>query len=86
MSTQLRNPSFRSRLRLFFVFIVVVPMIAMAAVLFVLIVKSERGQTDARLYEAQIVAQQMERDLREEASRGCRDDRHATSVWRTPSR
>ena len=50
---QLRTPSFRSRLRLFFVVIVVVPMITMAVVLFQLIVASERSQTDARLAEAQ---------------------------------
>ena len=31
---QLRNPSFRSRLRLYFVFIVLVPMLTMAGVLF----------------------------------------------------
>ena len=52
---QLRTPSFRSRLRLFFVVIVVVPMITMAVVLFQLIVASERSQTDARLAEAQTV-------------------------------
>ncbi len=60
---QLRTPTFRSRLRLFFVVIVIVPMITMAVVLFQLIVASERSQTDARLAEAQTVAQQI---LREE--------------------
>ena len=53
---QLRTPTFRARLRLFFVVIVVVPMITMAVVLFQLIVASERSQTDARLSEAQTVA------------------------------
>ena len=53
---QLRTPTFRARLRLFFVVIVVVPMITMAVVLFVLIVESERSQTDARLSEAQTVS------------------------------
>src|SRR5215216_3283782 len=62
---QLRTPSFRSRLRLFFVVIVVVPMITMAVVLFQLIVASERSQTDARLSNAQAVAQEV---LREEAA------------------
>jgi diguanylate cyclase (GGDEF)-like protein len=64
---QLRTPSFRSRLRLFFVVIVVVPMITMAVVLFQLIVASERSQTDARLAEAQTVSQQIVRELETEA-------------------
>jgi nitrogen fixation/metabolism regulation signal transduction histidine kinase len=53
---QLLTPSFRARLRLFFVVIVVVPMIMMAVVLFQLIVASEKSQTDARLSESQSVA------------------------------
>ncbi len=64
---QVRTPSFRSRLRLFFVVIVVVPMITMAVVLFQLIVASERSQTDARLAEAQTVSQQIVRELETEA-------------------
>ncbi len=60
---QLRTPSFRSRLRLFFVVIVILPMITMALVLFLLIVEAERSQTDARLSQAQTVAQEV---LREE--------------------
>jgi diguanylate cyclase (GGDEF)-like protein len=64
---QLRTPSFRSRLRLFFVVIVVVPMITMAVVLFQLIVASERSQTDARLAEAQTVSQEILRELEAEA-------------------
>jgi diguanylate cyclase (GGDEF)-like protein len=59
---QLRTPSFRSRLRLFFVVIVVVPMITMAVVLFQLIVASERSQTDARLSEGHTVAQEVLRE------------------------
>src|SRR4051812_31982921 len=39
--------SFRNRLRLFFVVIVVVPMIAVGFVLFVLIANSETGKDDA---------------------------------------
>jgi diguanylate cyclase (GGDEF)-like protein len=54
---QLLTPSFRARLRLFFVVIVVVPMITMAIVLYQLIVASERSQTDARLSESQTVTQ-----------------------------
>src|SRR4051812_21946309 len=53
---QLLTPSFRARLRLFFVVIVVVPMITMAVVLYQLIVASESSQTDARLSESQTVA------------------------------
>ncbi len=53
---QLLTPSFRARLRLFFVVIVVVPMIVMAVVVFQLIVASENSQTDARLSESQTVA------------------------------
>jgi diguanylate cyclase (GGDEF)-like protein len=53
---QLLTPSFRARLRLFFVVIVVVPMIMMAVVLFQLIVRSENSQTDARLSQSQTVA------------------------------
>jgi diguanylate cyclase (GGDEF)-like protein len=67
MSTQLRNPSFRSRLRLFFVFIVVVPMIAMAVLLFVLIGESQRSQTDSALSQAQVAVQQIDNDLQAEA-------------------
>ena len=67
MSTQLRNPSFRSRLRLFFVFIVVVPMIAMAVVVFLLIGTSQRSQADSVLSDAQLAAQQVERDLQAQA-------------------
>jgi len=67
MSTQLRNPSFRSRLRLFFLFIVVVPMIAMAVVLFLLIGESQRRQTDSMLIQAQLAVQQFDADLQAEA-------------------
>ena len=72
---QLRTPSFRSRLRLFFVVIVVVPMITMAVVLFQLIVASERSQTDARLAEAQTVSQQIIRELETEAGEVAQADR-----------
>jgi diguanylate cyclase (GGDEF)-like protein len=40
--------SFRNRLRLFFVVIVIVPMIAVGAVLFILIANAETGKDDAR--------------------------------------
>ena len=66
---RLRNlftPSFRNRLRLFFLVIVVVPMIAVALVLFQIVTRSEESQTDAQLSEAQRVAQNL---YRESASR-----------------
>jgi diguanylate cyclase (GGDEF)-like protein len=53
---QLLTPSFRARLRLFFVVIVVFPMITIAVVLYQLIVASESSQTDARLAQSQTVA------------------------------
>jgi len=62
---RLRNlftPSFRNRLRLFFVVIVVIPMIAVAAVLFQIVTRSEESQTDAQLSEAQRVATNLYRE------------------------
>lgn len=49
--------SFRNRLILFFVVIVIVPMIAVALVLFRLVADSEAGQIDARLEQAQRAAE-----------------------------
>ena len=51
------TPSFRNRLRLFFVVIVVIPMVAVALVLFRLVSASEEGKADARLAQAQRSAQ-----------------------------
>src|SRR5215210_5401898 len=48
--------SFRNRLRLFFLLIVIIPMIAVALVLFQVVTRSEESQTDAQLSEAQRVA------------------------------
>ena len=56
------TPSFRNRLRLFFVVIVIIPMIAVAAVLFQIVTRSEESQTDAQLSEAQRVATNLYRD------------------------
>jgi diguanylate cyclase (GGDEF)-like protein len=61
---RLRNlftPSFRNRLRLFFVVIVIIPMIAVAFVLFQLVSRSNESQTDAQLSKAQQVAQNLYR-------------------------
>src|SRR5918992_1519342 len=66
-------PSFRNRLRLFFVVIVIVPMIAVAVVLFQLVVESDRSQTDARLSEAQRVAFAMYEESRARAGRAAGD-------------
>jgi diguanylate cyclase (GGDEF)-like protein len=65
---QLLTPSFRARLRLFFVVIVVIPMIVLAIVLLTLIVASENSQTDARLSEAQTVARGIFDDEQDRAS------------------
>jgi diguanylate cyclase (GGDEF)-like protein len=60
-------PSFRSRLRLFFVVGVVVPMLTMAVVLFVLVIKTEESNTDARLSTALIAAMTVIDEERERA-------------------
>jgi diguanylate cyclase (GGDEF)-like protein len=70
---QLRTPTFRARLRLFFVVIVVVPMITMAVVLFQLIVESERSQTDARLSEAHTVSLGLYKDEQAKAAAQARE-------------
>ncbi|MGH2945350.1 MAG: diguanylate cyclase [Solirubrobacteraceae bacterium] len=67
------TPSFRNRLRLFFVVIVIVPMIAVAVVLFQLVVASDRSQTDARLSEAQRVAFAHYEDSRGRAGRAAQE-------------
>ena len=50
------TPSFRNRLRLFFVVIVVIPMIAVAVVLFQLVSRTGQSQVDAQLSGAERVA------------------------------
>src|SRR4051794_27857577 len=62
------TPSFRNRLRLFFIVIVIIPMVAVALVLFQLVSRSEQSQVDAQLGEAQRVAQNLYRDSTAEAS------------------
>jgi diguanylate cyclase (GGDEF)-like protein len=46
------TPSFRNRLRLFFMVIVIIPMVAVALVLFKLVSSTEDGRVDARLSQA----------------------------------
>jgi len=53
------TPTFRNRLRLFFVIIVIVPMIAVALVLYRLVAAADAGKVDARLSQAQRAAQQV---------------------------
>jgi diguanylate cyclase (GGDEF)-like protein len=65
----LLTPSFRSRLRLFFLVIVVVPMITMAIVLFGLIARADESQTDAGLNQAQNTAQGVFKEEEERALR-----------------
>src|SRR5215204_4325778 len=62
------TPSFRNRLRLFFLAIVVIPMIAVALVLFQIVTRSEESQTDAQLSEAQRVARNLFRESAERAN------------------
>jgi diguanylate cyclase (GGDEF)-like protein len=51
------TPTFRNRLRLFFLVIVVVPMVAVALVLFRLVSTTDNAKVDARLSQAQRSAQ-----------------------------
>ena len=68
--------SFRNRLTLFFVLIVVVPMVAVAFVLFRLIADNESGKADARLAATQATAINLYReDRNERRSRGGEDRR-----------
>src|SRR3954468_22207711 len=62
------TPSFRNRLRLFFVVIVIIPMIAVGFVLFRLVSESQQSQTDAQLSEIQRVAQTLYRDSAKRAT------------------
>ena len=63
--------SFRSRLTTFFIGIVILPMVAVAIILFRLVADSERGKADASLAAAQTTAQNLfEQDVREAAAAG----------------
>ena len=59
--------SFRNRLTLFFIVIVILPMVAVSLVLFRLVSDSEEGQTNARLSQAQRAAQALYGDGRDRA-------------------
>ena len=64
-----RLSSFRTRLRLFFVLIVIVPMIAVTFIVFRLIAESENGQADARVAARQETAISLYYDARASADR-----------------
>jgi diguanylate cyclase (GGDEF)-like protein len=66
---QILNPGFRNRLRLFFLVIVIVPMIAVAAVLFWLVGAAETGKVDGQLAQAQGTAETLYQDTQEDAGR-----------------
>ncbi|MEA2276321.1 MAG: hypothetical protein QOI62_3104 [Solirubrobacteraceae bacterium] len=61
--------SFRNRLTLFFVLIVVIPMVAVAVVLFKLIADNESGKADARLAAKQQTSIALYEEARTEADR-----------------
>src|SRR6478752_4145006 len=63
----LLQPSFRGRLRLFFAVIVIVPMIAVGAVLFRLLDAGDNFKLDSRLAQAQTGAQNLYRQDRDRA-------------------
>jgi diguanylate cyclase (GGDEF)-like protein len=74
-----RLSSFRTRLRLFFVLIVIVPMIAVTLIVFRLIAESENGQADARVAARQETAISLYYDARGSA------DRLAARIGRDPA-
>jgi diguanylate cyclase (GGDEF)-like protein len=64
--------SFRNRLTVFFIVLVILPMIVVAAVGFVLASDSEQGKTDARLSEAQTSASGLFREKQDAAEKAAR--------------
>src|SRR4051812_13282730 len=73
-----RLSSFRTRLRLFFVLIVILPMVAVTFVVFRLIADSEQGQADARVAAREEAAISLYYDARSRA------DRLAARIGRDP--
>jgi len=66
------TPSFRNRLRLFFTIIVIIPMVAVAAVLFRLVGASDESKADARLAEAQRAATGLYQERQADAEKTAR--------------
>jgi len=62
--------TFRTRLTLFFVLIVVVPMLAVAVLVFVLIADNENGKADARVGGGQVAARGLYKEFTERAAVG----------------
>lgn len=62
--------TFRTRLTLFFVLIVVVPMLAVAVLVFVLIADNENGKSDARVGGGQVAARGLYKEFTEQAAVG----------------
>jgi len=72
--------SFRTRLTWFFIVIVIVPMIAVAVVLFRLVADSEQGKSDARLSQAQTSASAVFRDAQQRAGEAGRQIAEARAL------
>jgi diguanylate cyclase (GGDEF)-like protein len=64
--------SFRNRLTIFFIVLVILPMVVVATVGFVLAADSEQGKTDARLFEAQRSASGLFREFQDRAELAAR--------------
>src|SRR4051794_4042271 len=64
--------SFRNRLTAFFIVLVILPMIVVAAVGFVLASDSEQGKTDARLSQARLAAAGLFRESQDRAQAAAR--------------
>src|SRR3954462_7011452 len=76
----LLQPSFRGRLRLFFAVIVVVPMIAVAIVLFQLLGANDTGKVNSRLAEAQVAATGLFKEERDDARAAVRQAENAVDL------
>ena len=78
--------SFRNRLTVFFIVLVILPMVVVAAVGFVLAADSEQGKTDARLSEAQGSASGLFREFQDRAEAAARtiarDEQLAAAIQR----
>src|SRR3954447_12508564 len=78
------TPSFRNRLRLFFVVIVIVPMVAVAVVLYKLVGAADDGKVDAALAQNQTAAMQLLRQDQPHAgvvaNRIVKDGKLATAI------
>ena len=60
--------SFRNRLTLFFILLVIVPVLAVASVGILIVRDSEEGKNDAALHQAELAASGLYEDARERAT------------------